>query len=246
MPELHEGYVLHQRPYRETSALIDIFTPDQGRVALVGRGVRRAGRKGASSSLQAFQPYLFAWSGRGDLHTLRSSEVAGRGVNLQGEALFAGLYVNELLMRLCIRHDPHPELFIRYQQLLSQLETAAQLDVCLRYFERDLLGEVGYGLQLEYEAGGGAVIEATMRYAYRPEHGPVAVAAATRESLAGDTLLALAAGNLVTDTQRREARQLLRRTIAGLLGDKPLQSLQTMRRMRQMTRRPGQETADPE
>lgn len=194
-------------------------------------------RRGSSHSLTAFLPYIFSWSGQGDLFTQHSAEPAGPAFTLKGDSLFAGLYVNELLMRLCTRHDPHPDLYLAYTHLLESLGRNDDIDVYLRYFERDLLIETGYGLCLEQDTKGAAV-EASLRYAYRPEQGAVPVSEADigKDTVQGATLLALANNALETTAQRREARDLLRKAFHSLLGERPLQSLKTMQRMRQMTK----------
>lgn len=233
---LQTGFVLHQRPYRESSAISELFTLEEGRVTVVARAVRGTGRKGRSQYLEPFRPYMLAWSGRSEMHSLRSAESLAPAHALKGDYLFAAMYVNELLIRLCTRHDPHPRIYEAYSRLLAQLEDRPEsLDIVLRYFERDLLMEIGYGLSLEFEAVSGALIEPQLRYRYHPEQG-ASLITDSQTGVTGATLLALARGELSGDIQRREARQLLRMVLNNLLAGQPLKSLQTLKRMKQMRR----------
>ena len=112
---LQPAYVLHSRPYRDSSALVEMFTAEHGRLSLVARGARNRGRKGSLSSLlQPFIPLLISFSGRAELKTLGKLEAAGGGRTLRGERLYSGLYMNELLVRLLHRQDAHPRLFAAY------------------------------------------------------------------------------------------------------------------------------------
>lgn len=241
--ELHAGYLLHQRPYRESSVLAEIFTRSQGRVACVGRGMRKVGRRGRSAQLTNFRPYLFAWGGRGDLVTLHHAEAEAAAHALRGDAIYAGLYANELLIRLCARFDPHPELYAAYERLLEALALGMAADVELRYFECDLLAETGYGINLEYEADTGEPIGALMRYAFQPEIGAIRLCGTHRtdKTVQGATLLALAARNLQETHHRREARGILREALHAVLGPQPLKSLETLRRMQKLKTRNSDE-----
>ncbi len=239
MPEqaLRAGFVLHQRPYRESSSITELFTETEGRVSVMARGVRGMQRRGASRQLTVFRPYWLDWAGRGELPNLRVAEAAAPAHQLVGDAIFAGLYANELLLRLCTRHDPHPDVYQAYLKLLVRLEHDEQgLDIALRYFERDLLLELGYGLNLEYESGG-ARIDPTLKYAYYAEQGGIALFGTGTAGFSGAMLQALSRDELESPQHRLEAKQLLRKALKTLLGDKPLKSLQTLQRMKQMGRR---------
>ena len=119
---LQPSYVLHSRPYRDTSALLEVFTAEQGRISMVARGARRRTRGGSGSALlQPFNPLLLSFSGRAELKNLGATESAGTPRQLRGQRLFSGLYLNELLVRLLHRHDPHPQLFAAYGATLDAL-----------------------------------------------------------------------------------------------------------------------------
>lgn len=230
---LQPAYVLHRRPYRDTSALLDVFTPDFGRVGLVARGARRAKSRSAAW-LQPFQPVWVSWSGSGDLPTMSAVEGAGAARWLTGAALMSGLYLNELLVRLLHRFDPHPELFACYEAALDRLaqtpeQTAeSALEASLRIFEKRLLAEIGYGLVLEHEAGSGAPIEADRVYAYHVGEGPLphneTGEAESTLSIRGATLLDIARECLDDAESLREAKRLMRAALAAQLGNKPLAS----------------------
>ena len=163
--QLQPAYLLHRKPFRDTSLLLEVFTREFGRIGLVARGARgpRSKLKGV---LQPYQPLLLSWSGRGELPTLTSAESQAGALFLQGNALISGFYLNELLMRLLARHDPHTELFISYQTALQRLIMNDELDWTLRLFERDLLQQLGYGLLLTHEGQSGAEVEPDSRYCY--------------------------------------------------------------------------------
>jgi DNA repair protein RecO (recombination protein O) len=224
------GYLLHQRPYKERSLLVEIFSHDWGRISLVANGVRKE-RSRTAGLLQPFQRLLFSWRGRGGLKTLTTVESAGAAELLHGNALIAALYLNELIMRLTQPHDPHPLLFSYYHQTLQKLAQGASVEWTLREFERDLLQELGYGLNLSHDIVSGEVIEPDAIYCYYP-HGPVKqsplVATAGVEGsellLKGETLRALGSGEPPAKEGLREAKQLMRALLQPHLGNRPLMS----------------------
>ena len=235
--QLQPAYLVHRKPFRDTSLLLELITPDYGRIGLIARGARgpRSKLKGV---LQPYQPLLVSWSGRGELPTLTSAESSGSGVFLQGDALISGFYLNELLMRLLARHDPHPHLFSCYQAALQSLITNADIDWALRLFERDLLQELGYGLLLTHEGQSGAEVESDARYCYYHQSGPQRLFTEHSEylSVSGATLLALACGQCDEAELRRESKLLMREVLGHYLGSRPLASRELFRQ-----KRPGKE-----
>ena len=213
---------MSRKPYRETSLLIEILSRNHGKVALVAKGAQRKRVKWAGL-LQPFNLLSLSWTGRSDLQTLTGVEWLGPVLRLDATRLYCGLYLNELVSRFLHRHDPHPRLFSSYAESLQALAAAANIERTLRLFETTLLNEVGYGLQLEYEAEGGQNIEPDKRYAYLPEQGPVE-AARSNDTVSGATLIGLRQKNLEHDDVLSEAKRLLRQVIAHHLGGKPLQS----------------------
>lgn len=218
--ELQPAFVLHRRPYSNTSLLLEVFLLHEGRMPLLAKGAT-GGRALGAALLQPFLPLLVSRSGRGEVKTLGRYEAAGPPLPLRGQQLYCGFYVNELMVRLVQREEPHPGLFAAYQATLSRLVEEGDPEPALRRFEIGLLGELGYGLLLEREAGSDAALDPAGRYDYEIERGPVATPAG---ELGGATLLKLAAGEPLAGEERREARRLLRRVLDHYLGGRPLKS----------------------
>ena len=224
---LQPAYILHSRPYRDSSMLLEVLTAEHGRLSLVARGARRRTRGGSAGALlQPFSPLLLGFSGRTDLKNLTATEAAGRPQVLRGQRMFSGLYLNELLVRLLHRHDPHPQLFATYASTLDALAGEGELDDILRRFEFSLLVELGYGFDLEVDGYSGEALLAEAWYHYHPDHGLVArgpVADPNQPAFQGGDLLAIAANDF-SGTARSTAKRLLRLALAMQLGDAPLRS----------------------
>jgi DNA repair protein RecO (recombination protein O) len=228
--ELALGYLLHHRPWRDTSRILDVLTREHGRLTLFARGVRGPQAK-LAPVLQPFQPLLFSFSGRGEAATLTGAERAASCAALPPPALLSGFYLNELLLKLTTRHDPQPELFDHYHGTLSTLRGGAPLAPALRLFEKHLLQVLGYGLDLATEAHGGRPIEPQASYEYRPDAGLVAVAAGTPGALCGHSLLALAAGDLSAPAALEDARRLLKSALGTCLEGRTLATREVARAM---------------
>lgn len=236
--ELQPGFVLHSRPYRDTSALIEAFTAGHGRVGLVARGVRSQ-KSRLRGLLQPFRRVLLSWSGRGDLHTLTGAEEVGPALRLTGERLISGFYVNELMMRLSHRSDANAQLFACYGTTLESLGEGVEPQVALRIFEKRLLEALGYGLQLQYDVYD-TPIEAGLRYEYRIEQGPAPLSAAASSAveLSGAALLALAHERFEGESELRECKALMRAILSHYLGAKPLRSRELFQRRADMDEAP--------
>jgi DNA repair protein RecO (recombination protein O) len=228
--ELALGYLLHHRPWRDTSRILDVLTREHGRLTLFARGVRGPQAK-LAPVLQPFQPLFFSFSGRGEAATLTGAERAEGCAALPPAALLSGFYLNELLLKLTTRHDPQPQLFDHYHRTLNALRAGAELAPALRLFERDLLEVLGYGLDLAAEAHGGAPIEPEARYEFRPDAGLVAVAAGTQGALPGRSILALAAGELGVPGALEDARRLLTCALGACLEGRTLATREVARAM---------------
>ena len=222
------AYVLHQYDWRETSRMIEAFSRDHGRVGLIARGSRRASSPWRAV-LRPFQPLLLSWMGSGELATLTGAEAADVSSTLSGRALMSGFYMNELLLRLLPRQDPHPELFAQYMNALDKLMQATE--PALRMFEMNLLSALGYGLNLERDAITGQPLESDARYRYETEIGLVRIKdnVESGTGIRGSSLLAIASGNYQKLEQLSDARYLLRNIINNLLGEKPLKTRKIMR-----------------
>ncbi|MEJ2384665.1 MAG: DNA repair protein RecO [Xanthomonadales bacterium] len=223
--QLEPAYVLHSRPYRETSLILEAFSRQCGRVGLVARGARGA-RSRWKNMLQPFRPLLLSWTQRGEMGTLTGADQVASPPALVGEALFCGIYVNELLIRFLQRSDPHPGLFDDYRRLLGELAAADAPQPALRLFEARLLEAAGFALQLEHEHGSEEPIAPGRRYLFLPEAGAVRREDASgdaEELVSGEALLALRAG-VIEAAHQRELKYLMRRLIRYHLGDRPLKS----------------------
>lgn len=229
---LQPAFVLHTRPYRDSSRLLEVFTAEHGRISLLARGARRPARGGSGSALlQPFTPLLLSFSGRGELKALGAIETAGGAIALRGERIYSGLYLNELLVRLLHRHDPHPQLFAAYGRALSELATGDAVEPALRRFEFTLLHELGYGFELATDGRSGESVREEDWYHYHPDCGLYAregVMEAQRPAYAGSDLLAMAEGEF-DGRVRLTARRLLRHALAAHLGETPLRSRELFR-----------------
>jgi DNA repair protein RecO (recombination protein O) len=225
------GYVLHTYPYKETSLIVEAFTRSFGRVALLARGARRP-RSAMRGVLLAFHPLRLGWSMSAELGNLISAEWAGALQPLAGRSLMCGFYLNELLLRLLPRDDPHEALFDVYAQSLKALSEGSPQPPVLRSFEKRLLAELGYAPLLEREAASGAPIDPARRYVYEPDRGPMPSKNSNSElSVSGRTLLDLAAGEYNRPETRDEARMLLRALIGQRLHGQVLHTRTVLREL---------------
>jgi len=222
---LQPSYVLHTRSYRDTSLLLEIFSRDHGRMSAVARSARGP-KSRFKGILQQFVPLLLSWQGRTELMNLSGAEGNGMPHCLTGEALLCGIYLNELLMRLLHRHDAHPGLFTAYQQALVGLQQNQQQQVTLRLFEKRLLLELGYALQLDRITSTGATILPDKNYYFDPVLGlsPCTSMSTKSNIFAGESLLALHYEEFTKPDYLRDAKRLLRAAITSLLDNKPLKS----------------------
>ena len=226
---LQPAFILHRRPYRDTSLLLEAFSHEHGRLGLVARGAASA-RSRLKSVLQPFLPLLLSWSGAGDLAALTAAEEAGRPSPLPPGQVLAGLYVNELLVRLLPRRDPLPGLFAAYRALLAELAAMADAEPPLRRFEKRLLEELGYGLSLDHEAASGTPIIAEQQYCYVLDRGPLAKGSdAAGVPISGRGLLALRDGMLADPSVLREVKRLTRAALAEQLRGRALKTRELYR-----------------
>lgn len=218
------AFVLHAQAYRETSLLIEVFSREHGRIGLIARGVRGARGQPLRAALQPLQPLLLDWTGRGELSRLVNADTAGAAFAPQGDALLAAFYLNELMVRLLPRNEAMPSLFWRYAQALGALHEGGDWIWQLRRFERDLLAELGYALQLDCEAGSERAIDPEAHYRYDPEQGPLRLLRAENASVTGASLLALALDDAPSPEVLRDLRLMMRRVLLHQLGGRELKS----------------------
>ena len=227
---LTPGYLLHHRPWRDTSRILEVFTREHGRLTLFARAVRGPNAK-LAAVLQSFQLLLLSFSGRGEAPQLTGAERAAPAAPLPQACLLAGFYLNELLLRLTTRHDPLPELFDHYHGTIEQLRSGAPLEPCLRVFEKRLLEVLGYGLDLATEARSGLPLEPDAHYDFRPGVGLVPARGSAR-ALCGHSLLSLARESLQGERELEDARRILRAALGACLEGRPLATRLVARAMK--------------
>lgn len=228
------AFVLHTYPWRETSLIVEALTRDHGRVPLVARGAKRRTSQ-LRGLLAPFSALSLAWSGKGEVKTLLRAEWTGGLVPLRGDALLAGFYLNELVVRLLARADPHPQLFSAYTQALRALAAERPLLApALRAFEFALLREIGVLPPLDVCADGQA-LEPAQRYRVDPSRGLVqAEADADALCISGETALAMAAGDFASAPVAAEARSMLRQIIRYHLDGRPLNTRRILQDLKEL------------
>ena len=229
--DLEPAFVLHTRPWRETSLIVESFSRRHGRLGMIARGARRP-KSRMRGLLQPFIPLLLSWRGKGELATLVSAEPEGSVLPLAGSAAIVGFYVNELLLRFLHRHDPESLLFDHYRAALDRISRASDSEPILRIFEKRLLQAVGYALELETESDSGRAIEPEELYRYTVESGPKRWSNGTSSGVcvSGSTLLALAREQLDDRHALGEAKLLMRSIIDEHCGGRALVSRRLWRR----------------
>jgi DNA repair protein RecO (recombination protein O) len=222
------GFVLHSYPYKETSLIVDLFSRDHGRVALVAKGAKRPHSK-LRGVLQTFQPLQLAWTGKSEVRTLISAEWVGGLLPLEGAALLCGFYLNELLVKLLARDDPHAVLFDQYISALNQLAHDEPPSIVLRKFEWSLLKETGVAGNLGVCAQTGQTVDLDKAYVVDPERGPrPAVASDTSPTVSGKTLWDMEAGDYSDSTTQLQSKFLMRHLLSHHLGGMPLNTRQIL------------------
>ncbi len=222
--EQQAAFILHHRPFRDTSQILDIISREHGRLALVARGSR--GQKSRLRGiLRPFLPLSVSWVQRSDLGTLTGAEMGGGPVQLNGDALLAGYYVNELLLHFLHRHDPQPEIYDLYVQTVNALCANGSVAPCVRQFEIELLRQLGYALNLEHEAESHQPLQAEQNYEFRFEQGPVRVARSSGSLVFSGAILSGIANQEFEDAAvLKAANRLLREVVGFHLGGKELKS----------------------
>jgi DNA repair protein RecO (recombination protein O) len=241
---MDRGYVLHSYPYRETSLILQVWTEKHGRLGLVAKGARRP-KSASRSVLVPFQPLSLDWFGRGELRTLKTAEPSAPATPLGGPSLMSAFYLNELLLKLTTRDDPHEGLFTAYDTAITELRSitrtarpARDIEPVLRRFELRLLQEVGYALELTREAGGHTPIAAEREYFYVVERGAVPAAEGEAPSnairLRGQTLIDLESGRFEDAPTAAQSKQLMRLLINHSLNGQELATRVLVRELQKL------------
>lgn len=218
---LQPAFVLHHRAYRETSLLLDVFTKEYGKISLVAKGVRKKNSP-LRAILQPFTPLLISYFGKGELRTLVTAEASRLPVLLRGDCLLSGFYLNELLNKVLQKEDPHEDLYTIYENTLLELQSGILDQAILRLFEKKLLEELGYGLQLRTDFVNGNNISPDCFYQFYPGEGFTRVE--NTLGFSGKSLIALETGRLEDKLILREIKRLMRIAILTTLGVKQLTS----------------------
>jgi DNA repair protein RecO (recombination protein O) len=227
--EQQPAFVLHARPYRETSLLVECLTRDHGRLGVVARGVRKEGARLQRAQLEPFQRVELDLILKGELATLRTAEHAGPPQRLTGDAGMAGLYLNELVVRLTGRQDPNPTLFSHYERTLRRMATGEVLAWTLRRFERDMLDALGYALPLDIDAIDGEPLDPAQTYFYDPESGVRPGRAGDARGIRGADLLALSTDRSPDVAGLAALRRMMRQIISFHLGGGELKAWRVLR-----------------
>lgn len=222
------AFVLHGYPYKETSLIVDAFTRDYGRIALIAKGAKRPHSK-LRGVLQTFQPLSLGWSGKAEMRTLTAAEWVGGLLPLEKAALLSGFYLNELLVKLLARDDPHPALFDHYVVTLNQLAHDEPAPIVLRKFERALLKETGVGGSFTVSAATGEPVQPDAVYVVDPERGPRHPHSADMAPrVSGKTLLDMEREDYSDPMTQSQSKFLMRFLLAHHLGGVPLSTRQIL------------------
>jgi len=234
------AFVLHSYPFSETSLIIEVFSRRHGRLPIVARGARRPASS-LRGVLMSFQPLLLSWFGKGEVRTLHSAEWQGGQPYLQGAALMCGFYLNELLINLLARDDPHEQLFDYYATTLHRLAHQTDHAATLRYFEKHLLQELGYALTLVHEAGSTKAILPEVCYRYAIERGPLPDNGeqdlgdvVTGYPVLGRTLLDMSADDYSDPVTALQSKQLMRILLNHYLGGKSLHTREMIKDLQRL------------
>jgi DNA repair protein RecO (recombination protein O) len=237
--EFARAYLLHQRPWRDSSLIVELFSAEHGRLTAFARAAR--GPRTRFAGLQPFRPLLLSWSGRGEAPSLTGAENDGvPPENLPADSLLSAWYLNELLLKLTVAHDPHPQLYAHYAATLERLRAGSALEPVLRQFELRLLELLGFAVELDRECGGRAVqpdayYHFTAGEGVRRQEPGARDAGAAPEGIPGRLLLVLAAGELPADAPgQRQARALLRAALDHCLEGRELRTRTVARAVARM------------
>jgi len=213
------AYLIHSRPFSESSLIVELFTESHGRIAAVANGVKRP-KNVNKSLLQPFRPLLVSWRGQGDLKTLVRIDSPTLALPLARTYLYSGLYLNELILRLLGKELPHPEIYNAYHATLISLSKNNDIEISLRQFELTLLAELGQGISFDVDIDN-QPINSHWRYDLLTEQGFIS---RVNGKFIGESLINIAKTNFCENITRNHAKTITRQVLAPLLGTKPLHS----------------------
>lgn len=222
------GFVLHSYPYKETSLIVDVFSRDHGRIALVAKGAKRPHSK-LRGVLQTFQPLSVSWSGKSEVRTLTGAEWVGGLLPLEKAGLLFGFYLNELLVKLLARDDRHPALFDHYVSTLNQLAHGESAPIVLRKFERALLKETGVAADWTVCVTNGKAVQPDDMYVVDPEQGVrFPRLSDTGPKVSGKTLLDMEKEDYSDLNTQTQSKLLMRSLLSHHLGGVQLNTRQIL------------------
>ncbi len=220
----HPAFILHHRPFRDSSQILEVLTRDYGKIAVVARG-SRSKKSRFSGILRPFLPLRLSWNSKSNLGTLTGAEAIGLSAGVSGDNIFSAYYVNELLINFLHKHDPQPEIFTLYENIIYNLVGASDVAKKLRTFELELLKLLGYAVNLTHENDGIKPIDEKLYYEYQLENGPVAVNHTKGELIfCGKLLTGISEKRFDDEETLKAANKLLRQIIDFHLGGKQLKS----------------------
>ena len=210
------AFVLHRRPFKESSFFLDVFSQDHGLISIIAKGARRP-RSNFRGRLELFIPLSLSWQGNTNLPILTQVEQtsqAAKNVCLSGKALLCGFYLNELLIRLVKRGLSLPDLFQYYSDTLKLIAQTEQYEVPLRLFEKHFLKYLGYELPLVHLANTSVPVKAEEQYVFEAHQGARFPTEHEKEQgslplFSGESLLALAQNCLLEPKHLKEAKILM-------------------------------------
>lgn len=220
-------YILHRRDYLESSLILEVISREYGRVSLVVKGAKR-NKKQQGMAYNLYQKYYISWSGKTELGTLTDIEFATAMNSLSPDKMMSGFYMNEIILRLFHKHEPHSDLFDSYDSAINKLSENKEENELLRYFEKHLLQSLGYGVVFDQDVDSGDAINIAQSYCYVINLGPSSDIKNqnTGINVSGKTLLELDNETLSSPESKKEAKTLLRTLLNQYLGSKPLASRQ--------------------
>jgi len=228
---------LHQYAYRDTSRIVELFSAECGRLTLFARGLA-APRSPLKGVLRPFQRLLVSWTQRSEAGQLVSAEVDGEVTRLATDRLMSGFYLNELLLKLTERGDAHPEIFLSYATCITALAGGAAEEPTLRRFEKRLLEDLGYGLELAHTVSGERV-DPQAYYRIAAQRGPVPCVAEEPGAVYGRSLSDLRAESFEDPRTLKDAKRVLRTALDACLDGRPLKTREILRALQR------RETAEP-
>ena len=222
----HPCYILHQRPYRETSAILEVLSMEHGRFSLVAKGIKRKKSKYAGI-VRLYQRLQLGWQGKGELKNLIFAEPDGLNISLTGNSLIAAFYLNELVIKLLHRHESHTELFSAYDKAIYNLfDGNIDIQVILRIFEKKFLEGIGYGLIFDHDVNENIPIDNEKTYYYQADNGPQLKKPGNSDyiKVSGKTLTELDNEIINASQNLLEAKHLMRYIISKHLNGSPMLS----------------------